>query len=148
MEKIKFNDGTSIKLHEISSTDTDLVFSVLDDDKTGLEAIAKDSDKTSLIQLVFVNNESLDEKVIKAYSGYTGLSQIRTEYGQITNIDYETPDASTQSGFSEEVHDITTCILKKPTYIEAAIKTLQDSQAIQDGAIEDIAEVVSEIAGE
>lgn len=147
MEKIKFNDGTSIKLHQISSTDTQLTFSVLDDDKAGLEAILKDEEKTSIIQLVLVNEESLDEKVVKAYSGYTGLSQMKTEYGVITNTDYETPDSSTTSGFAEEKHDITTSILNKPTLIESEIAKLKESQAIQDGAIDDLGEAVSEIAG-
>ena len=147
MEKIKFNDGTSIKLHEISSTDTQLTFSVLDDDKAGLEAILKDEEKTSIIQLVLVNEESLDEKVVKAYAGYTGLLQMKTDYDVITNTDYETPDSSTASGFEEEKHDITTSILNKPTVIESEIAKLKESQAIQDGAIGDLGEAVSEIAG-
>ena len=46
MEKIKFNDGTKLPLHNISSTATQLTFSVLDDVREGLEEICKDAEKT------------------------------------------------------------------------------------------------------
>lgn len=151
MKKIKFNDGTKLPLHDISSTSERLTFSVLDDVRDGLEEICKDAEKTSVIQFLEVNEETQDETVLKGYAGYTNLVSMKTEYGVITNIDYETTDSTTASGFAEEAHDITTVVLAKPTQIETVaseIDALKESQALQDGAIEELAEVVSEMAEE
>lgn len=137
MNKIKFNDGTKLPLHDISSTSSQLTFSVLDDVRDGLEEICKDTENTSVIQFLEVNEETQDESVLKGYAGYANLVSMKTEYGVITNIDYETT-ANTASGFAEERHDITSVVLQKPTQIEtmtSAIEDLQQSQAEQDESI-------------
>ena len=149
MIKIKFNNGIRLPLHDISSTSTQLTFSVLDDARNGLETICKDADRTSVIQLIEVNEETQDETVLKGYAGYTNLVFMKTEYDVVTNTDYETTDSTTASGFAEEKHDITTVLLAKPTEIEVVsseIDALKESQSLQDGAIEELAEVISEIA--
>lgn len=136
MEKIKFNNEVSLELHDISSTSTQLTFSVLDDVRNGLEEICKDTENTSVIKLVSEN-----ETTLKGYAGYTNLVSMKTEYGVVTNIDYETTDDTTESGFVEERHDITTVVLAKPTQIEnmtSAIEKLQESQAEQDETIAEI----------
>ena len=141
MNKIKFNDGTKLPLHNISSTSSQLTFSVLDDVRDGLEEICKDTEKTSVIQFIEVNEETQDESVLKGYAGYTNLASMKTEYGVITNIDYETTDSTTASGFAEEKHDITSVVLQKPSQIEtvaSAITELQESQAEQDETIAEI----------
>lgn len=148
MNKIKFNDGTRLPLYDISSTSTQLTFSVLDDVRNGLETICKDAEKTSIIQYLDVNEDTQDETVLKGYAGYTNLVSMKTEYGIITNIDYETTNSTTESGFAEERHDITTIILQKPSQVETVVSELEglkESQALQDGAIEELAEVVSEM---
>lgn len=146
MERIRFNNETTLDLNDISSSDLTLTFSVRDDLRDGMEAICKNHECTDVIKLLLVN-ESGEESVIKGYAGYTILQSIKTEYDVVTNIDYETTNPDTESGFAEEVHDITTVILRKPTKVESDIAALKDSQAIQDGAIDELAEVVSEIAG-
>lgn len=149
MNKIKFNDGTKLPLHNISSTASQLTFSVLDDVRDGLEEICKDTEKTSVIQYINVNDDTQDETVLKGYAGYTNLVSMKTEYGVVTNIDYETTDSSTESGFAEEKHDITTVILQKPSQAEimaSELAAIQESQAIQDGAIDDLANAVSYLA--
>lgn len=148
MEKIKFNNETSLELHDISSTDTSLTFSVLDDVRNGLEEICKDAEKTEVIKMLSVNDAG-EETTLKGYAGYTNLVSMKTEYGVVTNIDYDTTDDTTESGFAEEVHDVTTVVLQKPSQIEAVaseIEGLKESQSLQDGAIEELAEVISEIA--
>ena len=148
MDKIKFNNGTKLPLHNISSTSEQLTFSVLDNVRNGLEDICKDTDNVSVIQYIDVNDETLDEEILKGYAGYTNLVSMKTEYGVITNIDYEATDETTASGFVEEAHDITTVVLRKPTQIEkatSAIDELKESQALQDGAIEDLATVINGI---
>ncbi len=142
MNKIKFNDGAKLPLHDISSTSEQLTFSVLDDVRNGLEEICKDTENTSVIQYINVNDETQDEEILKGYAGYTNLVSMKTEYGVVTNIDYEATDDTTESGFAEERHDITTVVLRKPTQIEkatSAIEDLQRSQAEQD---ENIAELM------
>ena len=141
MEKIKFNDGSKLPLHDISSTSERLTFSVLDDVRDGLEDICKDAENTSVIQYIEVNEDTQDESVLKGYAGYTNLVSMKTEYGVVTNIDYETTDDTTESGFAEERHDITSVVLRKPTQIEnmtSAIEELQESQAEQDETIAEI----------
>ena len=141
MNKIKFNDGSKLPLHDITSTSERLTFSVLDDVRDGLEEICKDADNTSVIQFIDVNNDTQDETVLKGYAGYTKLVSMKTEYGIITNIDYETTDTTTESGFVEERHDITTVVLAKPSQIEnmaSAIEELQETQAEQDETIAEI----------
>ena len=149
MNKIKFNDGTKLPLHNISSTSERLTFSVLDDVRNGLEDICKDAENTSVIQFLEVNEETQDETVLKGYAGYTNLVSMKTEYGVVTNTDYETTDSTTESGFAEEKHDITSVILQKPSQVETVaseLDALKESQSLQDGAIEELAEVISEIA--
>ena len=92
-------------------------------------------------------NDAGDETTLKGYAGYTKLASMKTEYGVVTNIDYETTDDTTESGFTEEVHDVTTVVLNKPSKVESDIAEIQESQKLQDGAIEELAEVVSEMAG-
>lgn len=141
MNRIKFNDGTKLPLHDISSTSEQLTFSVLDDVRDGLEEICKDTEKTSVIQFIEVNEETQDESVLKGYAGYTNLVSMKTEYGVVTNTDYETTDSTTASGFAEEKHDITSVVLQKPSQIEtvaSAIEELQESQAEQDETIAEL----------
>lgn len=146
MNKIKFSDGTRLLLKDISSTAISLTFSVLDDSRNELEAILKDSEKTTLIQFLSVNETTQDETVVKAYSGYNTLKTIKTEYGVVTNIDYSTQDETTESGFAEEKHDITTVILIKPSKTESELAAIRESQALQDGAIEEMASMLSNIS--
>ena len=141
MDKIKFNDGSRLPLYDISSTSSELTFSVLDDVRNGLEEICKDVEKISVIQYLNVNENTQDETVLKGYAGYTNLVSMKTEYSIITNIDYETTDSTTESGFAEEIHDITTMILQKPSQIEtfaSDIEELKESQAEQDETIAEI----------
>lgn len=142
MNKIKFNDGTRLPLHNITSTSEKLIFSVLDDVRNGLEDICKNTDALSVIQFIDVNEETQDESVLKGYAGYTKLVSITTEYeGLTSNIDYTTTDSTTKSGFVEEKHDVTTVTLQKPSQIAAmtsAITELQESQAEQDDTIAEI----------
>ena len=140
-EIIKFADGTRLPLHKISSTGLNLTFSVVDDVRNGLEEICKDTEKTPVIQYVSVNDDTLNETVLKGYAGYTKLVSMKTEYGVTTNIDYEAPDSTTESGFAEEKQDITTVILSKPTQLEnmtSAVEELQESQAEQDEIIAEL----------
>lgn len=138
MEKIKFNDGTSINLHQISSTDTQLTFSLYDADMNSMKEFLQNSSNTSIIKMIDFNEDTQDEKVIKGYAGYTTLASMKTEFGVITNIDYENTDDTTDSGFIEEYHDITTIILGKSNKTESDIAALKESQAEQDESIAEL----------
>ena len=137
MEKIKFNNEACLELHDISSTTTQLTFSVLDDARNGLEEICKDAEKTSVIKLVSEN-----ETTLKGYAGYTNLVSMKTEYGAVTNIDYETTDNTTESGFAEERHDITTVVLSKPSKVENMASVIEELQETQEEQDETIAEIL------
>lgn len=147
MEKIKFTNGNSYELQGYDSTQTQLNFRLYESDVNAMKEMLQDSSNTSLIQIVDVNEETQDEKVLAAFKGYTNLSAISTEYGVVTSNDYSTEDDSTESGFAEVKHDISKFSMTKASKVDIALESLKESQAIQDGAIGDLGEAVSEIAG-
>lgn len=147
MMKIKFLNGESFELQGYDSTQTQLNFRLYESDVNVMKDMLQDASNTSLIQIVDVNEETHDEKVLAAFKGYTNLSAISTEYGVVTSIDYATEDDSTESGFAEIKHDISKFSMTKASKVDIALESLKESQAIQDGAIDDLGEAVSEIAG-
>ena len=106
MKKIKFTNGNSFELQGYDSTQTQLNFRLYESDVNSMKEMLQDASNTSLIQIVDVNEDTQDEKVLAAFKGYTNLSAISTEYGVVTSIDYATEDDSTESGFAEVKHDI------------------------------------------
>lgn len=147
MRIIRFSNGESFELQGYDSTATQLNFRLYESDVNSMKEMLQDSSNTSLIQIVDVNEDTQDEKVIVAFKGYTNLSAISTEYGVVTSNDYSTEDDSTESGFAEVKHDISKFSMSKATKVDIALESLKESQAIQDGAIGDLGEAVSEIAG-
>ena len=147
MTKIKFTNGNSYELQGYDSTQTQLNFRLYESDVNSMKEMLQDASNTSLIQIVDVNEETQDEKVLAAFKVYTNLSVISTEYGVVTSIDYATEDDSTESGFAEVKHDISKFSMTKASKVDIALASLKESQAIQDGAIGDLGEAVSEIAG-
>lgn len=145
-EQIKFANGVSYDLSKISSVNNNLTFSIKDVDKVELEKLLKDTSNVKIIKLISKSEETQDETLIKAYAGYVNLSIMKTEYGIVTNIDYSTQDETTESGFAEEKHDITTVILIKPSKTEAELAAIRESQVLQDGAIEEMASMLSNIS--
>ncbi len=145
-EFIRFTNGASEDVHNMQSTNDVLTFEMYDLDKNAWESILIDRNNTKIIQYLQKDTETLDETLLKAYSGYVNLDQMLTRYGVVTNIDYETQDDSTQSGFAEESHNITTITLRKPSQVESELEKLKESQTIQDGAIADMAGMISDIA--
>lgn len=147
MKKIKFANGNSYELQGYDSTQTQLNFRLYESDTNAMKELLQDASNTSLIQIVDVNEDTHDEKVLVAFKGYTNLSAISTEYGVVTSIDYATEDDSTESGFAEVKHDISKFSMTKASKVDIALESLKESQSIQDGAIDDLGEAVSEIAG-
>lgn len=147
MKKIKFANGNSYELQGYDSTQTQLNFRLYESDVNAMKEMLQDASNTALIQIVDVNEETQDEKVLAAFKGYTNLSAISTEYGVVTSNDYSTEDDSTESGFAEVKHDISKFSMTKASKVDIALESLKESQAIQDGAIGDLGEAVSEIAG-
>lgn len=140
MEKIKFNNGTSYELHGITSSGDDLDFTVYDEDPNTMIAFLKNDSNTSIIKLVDVKES--EEVVRKGYSRYEILAGMNVAFNVVTDINYDVEDASTDSGFQEIKHDVLTFTLKRKSKIEK----LEDGQTIQDGAIEDLAEAVSDLS--
>ncbi len=144
-KQIKFANRVSFEVWNIRETNSNLEFSLRDVDKNALEALLKDAQNTQIIKLIEKSNETQDETLIKAYAGYTGLSSMKTDYGVVTDINYEIQDKATDSGFAEEKHDVTFVRMLKRTRLELEVKAIKESQNIQDGAIEEIAGLLSDI---
>jgi hypothetical protein len=145
-EFIRFANNAFYDAYNMQSTNDMLSFELYDVDKNVLESVLTGKDNLSIIKYLQKDMETLGETLLKAYSGYVNFEQMLTRYGVVTNIDYETQDDSTQSGFAEESHDITTITLRKPSQVESELKKLKEAQTIQDGAIADIAGMISDIA--
>ena len=147
MKKIRLSNGSSFELQGYDASATQLNFRLYDADTSIMKALLQDEANTALIQIVDINEDSLDEKVVVAFKGYTSLASIATDFGVVTSIDYAVEDDTTESGFAEVKHDISRFSLNKVSKIDAAIASLNESQTIQDGAIGDLGEAVSEIVG-
>lgn len=138
--------GMSYDVQNVRSTDSLLKFELCDVDKMVLESILKNKENVNIIKYIQKDMNTQDETLLKAYAGYVNLSQMDTKYGVVTKVDYETRDETTQSGFAEEKHDITTVSMMKVSKVESDIEKLRETQELQDGAIEDIAGAISDIA--
>ena len=145
-ELVKFANGASYDVQNIRSTDKALDFEVQDVDKNALETILTDKDNVGIIKYMQKDTETQDETLLKAYAGYVNLSRMNTLYGVVTSVDYETQDETTESGFAEEKHNITTITMIKPSKTEVELERLKTSQSLQDGAIEEMAGMISDIA--
>ena len=145
-ELVKFANGASYDVQNIRSTDNALDFEVQDADKNALETILADKDNVGIIKYMQKDTDTQDETLLKAYAGYVNLSRMNTLYGVVTSVDYETQDEATESGFAEEKHNITTITMIKPTKTEVELERLKTSQSLQDGAIEEMAGMISDIA--
>jgi len=146
MEMIKFSNGVKYAHHGVTSTADTLKMSFYDVDKSELEAIARNEEATSIIKLINFNEETLDEKVIKGYAGYTTLVSLATSFDEVTAINYDVEDPTTESGFAEDKHDVTTLTMYKVAKLVKDVEDLKTSQSIQDEAIGDLGDAVSEIA--
>ncbi len=65
MTKIRFANGNSYELQGYDSTQTQLNFRLYESDVNSMKEMLQDSSNTSLIQIVDVNEETQDEKVLK-----------------------------------------------------------------------------------
>ena len=138
MKKIKFTNGESFELQGYDSTTTQLNFRLYESDVNSMKEMLQDASNTSLIQIVDVNEDTQDEKVLVAFKGYTNLSAISTEYGVVTSNDYSIEDDSTESGFAEIKHDISKFSMSKATKVDEDINALKSSQAEQDETIAEL----------
>ena len=115
---------------KLSSTDTLLTFSLRDtEDKAALEALCRDAEATRIITYGRYDDETLNTAELKKYAQYTGLTYMGTQYGQVAEIDYDTEDPDTESGFAEIRADITEVQLKKKSYVQRQIDAIRDGGA-------------------
>ena len=135
-EKITFGKNT-LEYDAISEGGGLLKVSINDGDMAALETMFS-CDQTDLEK---ITQKSADDQVQRVFKNYDVFKSIQKDKNVVL-------DEST-----EETADIVTVTLQQESTVEIAIrklqagqKDLQDGQTIQDGAINDLAGVVSDMA--
>lgn len=161
MEQIKFKDGTIKEISKIENNTaampSKLAVSFLNADILELEELFKDYDKTEIIYLCDASGG-----VMTVFNGYTEISGIEKSMNQITGYEESGEDGGVVKESEPIYGDIVTVRLTqadlkqqlqtlyiKNSALEEMLASLNETQTIQDGAILEIAEMLSsEIAEE
>lgn len=128
-EKITFGKNT-LEYDAISEGGGLLQISVNNGDMAALETMFS-CDQTDLEKITQMTSEGQVQRVFKNYDIFKSIQKDK-------NV---VLDEST-----EETADIVTVTLQQESAVEIAIRKLQAGQTIQDGAINDLAGVVSDMA--
>ncbi len=142
-EKVRLSNDLEFLIQSIKedSASNTLVFVIHDVSSKELEEAFSNSDATSELSLILFDDSS--EFVQKKYADYTSLVSLANQYNVVISTDFDTRDATTQSGYAEVTATVSTVKLSKKSLIEATISDIQAAQEAQDSAIEDLAEILS-----
>lgn len=129
MEKLIFMDGTELSYDAISQAGNVLTISFNNGDLLALEETF--SHKGNLEKMIQADEQGNRQAM---YKNYTILRQL-TKRKNIVVDEIE-----------ETTADIVDVVLEQESEIAIALRKLQEGQAVQDGAIEDLGAVTSELA--
>lgn len=129
MKKIRLANGSEYEIYYISESSGTLKISILDADSEAMEEVLRNADNTSVIQYYV----GID--LMKGYARYTKLSKYEKLMDQLISIDYNTPDETTESGFSETHADILSIYLERV-----------ESDSAMDALAADVAELKTDVA--
>lgn len=157
MEKIKFKDGTEKEIYKVENntytTPAVLEVSFLNANIAELEELLKDTDKTETIYLCDASGG-----IMSVFNSYTEFSDIVKSMNQITGYTTEEfgEDGSVVKESEPIYGDIVTvrltqadikqqfqALTAKNSELEKMLESLNETQAIQDGAILEIADMLS-----
>lgn len=151
MEKTKFNNGIEFPLivngvDDFTKDQLSLSFTPEQKNLEEIERIVELKENTQRIEILNDNNE-----LLRVFKDYVVCSSISLKKNQL--IGYEiTPGseggeaADATPGVANEVYgDVVTIVLLR-TDVRTEIKKIQEGQELQDGAIAELAEVISTIA--
>lgn len=128
-EKITFGTQT-LEYDTISEGGGLLKISVNDGDMTALETMFS-CDREDLEK---ITQKSADDQMQRVFKNYDIFKSIQKDKDVVINES------------TEETADIVTVTLQQESAVEIAIRKLQAGQAIQDGAIDDLAVTISDMA--
>lgn len=123
MKKIRFVDQTELEIYDITCNKETLCIKILNADPAEMEGIFSNSANMAAVQYY------VDTDLMQAYAGYTQSVSINKALGVVIAIDYETPDETTESGFSETKADIVTVTLQKKK-VEDEVAELKEQVSI------------------
>lgn len=131
MNKIIFANQTEIEISGVTQSGDTLTVSINTDDANSV--IEKFSDKSATSVMRYYSGIDL----IRGYSGFTILENVKFAPDVVTHIDYETTDQYTESGFVEEKTDRCVVTMRKETILAfVAQQTAQNTANIDYLAME------------
>lgn len=131
MNKILFSDNTEMQIEKVTQSGDVLNISINTSDATSVIAKFRDKSATSVMRYY----SGID--LIRGYAGFTMLQRVSFAPNVIINIDYETEDKETESGFLEQTADqCTVTMKKKPLIVSVAGQTAQNTANIDYLAME------------
>lgn len=125
MNKIIFANQTEIEISGVTQSGDTLTVSINTDDANYV--IEKFSDKSATSVMRYYAGIDL----IRGYSGFTILENVKFTPDVVTHIDYETTDQYTESGFVEEKTDQCVVTMRKESILASvANQTAQNTTNI------------------
>lgn len=126
MEKIRFQNETEMEVSGVTLTGDMLQIEVETSDVNGLVSTFKDNAAATAIMRYYVETD-----LLRGYAGYTKLSGITYTPNVVKNIDYNTADATTNSGFAEDhVDKVIVYMEKVPAIVSVSAKTEKNTADI------------------
>lgn len=127
MKKIRLVDNTEIEIYNITESGSTILIDILNADANNMETSFSNSANLETIQY-YVGTD-----LMKGYAGYTEFPWYKKVRNQTIDIDYNTPDPSTKSGFEETKADIFTACISKPDAVTVvSSQTAENAEQISD----------------
>lgn len=107
MNKIVFSNNTEIQISNVIQSGDTLTVTVDTPDVNSVIEMFRSKSMTSVMRYYAGTD------LIRGYAGYTKLQDVSFTPDVVVNINYETEDATTESGFAEQITDRCTVTMKK-----------------------------------
>lgn len=131
MNKIIFSDNTEIQISDIIKSGDILTITIDTSDANSVIEKFRNKSATDVMRYY------AESDLIQGYAGYTNLQNVKFEPDVVTNVNYNTTDPTTESGFVEETMDRCIVTMKKvPMIVSVANQTAQNTANIDYMAME------------
>lgn len=128
MNKLRFANGNEMEIESISQTNDILNISIETSDVNAvINAFNENPEQTSVMR--YYSGTDL----LRGYSGFTNMVKVEYVPRVVKSIDYSETDASTESGFVEEVVDYVHITMSKPDAVAELQKDVATINTIMEG---------------
>lgn len=131
MNKIVFSNNTEIQISNVTQSGDTLIVTVDTSNANSVIEMFRNKQATSVMRYYTGTD------LIRGYVGYTKLQDVTFTPDVMTDINYALEDATTESGFAEQVTDRCTVTMKKVSMLATvAGQTAQNTANIDYLAME------------